>query len=115
MVSSVCTRIGRTRAAGYNAAKAAVNHLAATMAVELAAHRIRVNWIYPGWIDTPGEHEAFGAAVLAERGAGLPWGRLGRPEEIAKGALFLASDDSSYMTGQCPRIDGGFALPIGGR
>lgn len=115
MISSVHAHRPYARAAGYNAAKAAVNHLTATMAVELASHRIRVNWIEPGWIDTPGEHETFGDSTLAEQGAALPWGRLGRPEEIAKGALFLASDDSSYMTGQCLRIDGGFTLPIGGR
>jgi glucose 1-dehydrogenase len=89
----------------------AVHHFAHSIALELAPHRIRVNWIEPGWIDTPGEHIAFGDEFLKREGAKLLWGRMGRPEEIAKGVLFLASDDSSYMTGAALRLDGGYVLP----
>ena len=110
-ISSVHAYRPYPHASGYNAAKAAVEHLAGTMAVELAPHKIRVNWIEPGWIETPGEHEHFGPKVISEEGAKLMWGRIGQPEEIAKGVLFLASDDSSYMTGSCLRIDGGYTLP----
>jgi len=96
----------------YNAAKAAVNQMAYTWAVELAEYKIRVNVIEPGWIDTPGERTAYTEQQINEEGKRLLMGRLGRPEEIAKGVLFLVSDeDSSYMTGSCLRIDGGFVLP----
>jgi glucose 1-dehydrogenase len=96
----------------YNAAKAAVNQMGATWAIELAQHKIRVNTIEPGWIDTPGEREAFTEKQLKELGEQLPLKRLGRPEEVAKGVLFLASDeDSSYVTGSVLRIDGGMVLP----
>jgi glucose 1-dehydrogenase len=112
-ISSVHAVGAYANAVAYNAAKAALNHTARTMALELAPHRIRVNWIEPGWIDTPGERLAFGDATVERGGELLVWGRLGRPEEIAKGVLFLASDDSSYMTGAGLRIDGGYTLPAG--
>ncbi len=95
----------------YNAAKAAVNHMAATWAVELASHRIRVNCIEPGWTDTPGEHEQFNDKQIEEWGSQLLLGRLARPAEIAKGVAYLVSDDASYVTGSVLRIDGGFVLP----
>lgn len=110
-ISSVHAVRGYPNAIAYNAGKAAVNHFARSIALELAPYRIRVNWIEPGWIDTPGEHVAFGDEFLKSEGPKLLWGRMGRPEEIAKGVLFLASDDSSYMTGSGLRLDGGYVLP----
>jgi glucose 1-dehydrogenase len=98
-------------ASAYNAAKAAVNHMSATWAVELAPHGIRVNVIEPGWIDTPGEHETSTDEQLKEAGPKLLMGRLGEPREIARGAVYLASADASYVTGSVLRIDGGFVLP----
>lgn len=96
----------------YNGAKAAVNHMASTWALELAPHKIRVNTIEPGWIDTPGERKAFTEEQMKEIGQRLPLGRLGTPEEIARGVVFLASEeDSSYITGSVLRIDGGMVLP----
>jgi glucose 1-dehydrogenase len=95
----------------YNGAKAAVNQMAATWAVELAPHGIRVTCVEPGWTDTPGEHETFNDDQLREWGSQLLFGRLARPEEIAKGVAFLVSDDASYITGTVLRIDGGFVLP----
>jgi glucose 1-dehydrogenase len=109
-MSSVHASRGYAYAVAYNAAKAAVNHMARTIALELAPHRIRVNWIEPGWIDTPGEHLAFGDEYIEREGKKLLWGRLGRPEEMARGVVFLASEDSSYMTGACLRMDGGYVL-----
>ena len=96
----------------YNTAKAGTNHMAATIAAELAAHRIRVNVIEPGWIDTPGERNYATEAQLREEGKKLPWGRLGRPDEIGKAAAFLCSDAASYITGAVLRVDGGFWLPV---
>jgi glucose 1-dehydrogenase len=111
MISSVHAYRPFPNSTAYNGAKAAVNHMAATWATELAEHRIRVNTIEPGWIDTPGEREYFSEDRIREEGNKLPLGRLGTPEEIAKAVRFLASDDGSYITGSCFRVDGGFVLP----
>ena len=94
----------------YNAAKAGLNHMAFTIAAELIQHRINVNVIEPGWIDTPGEHETFGDKMLAEEGAKLPWGRIGQPSDIGRAAAFLCSDDADYITGTSLVVDGGFCL-----
>ena len=109
-ISSVHARKPYARSVAYNAAKAGLNHMAFTIAAELAPHRINVNVIEPGWIDTPGEHETFGDEAIAEAGPKLPWGRLGRPEDIGKAAVFLASDDADYITGTALLVDGGFLL-----
>lgn len=98
-------------ATAYNGAKAAINHMAATWAGELAQHGIRVNSIEPGWIDTPGERRTFSTETIEREGKKLPLGRLGQPEEIARAVRFLASDDASYITGTILRVDGGFILP----
>lgn len=109
-ISSVQSRIPYVRSSAYNAAKAGLNHFAFTVAAELAKHRINVNVIEPGWIDTPGEQATFGQAYIDEQAAGLPWGRLGRPDDIGKAAVFLASADSDYITGTSLLVDGGFWL-----
>jgi glucose 1-dehydrogenase len=93
-------------AAAYNAAKAGVNHLVRSMANELAAHRIRVNVVEPGWIDTPGERELASEAEILAGGRRLPWGRLGAAEEIAAVVAFLASPAASYVSGSVIRADG---------
>lgn len=98
-------------ATAYNMAKAAVDQLARTAACELAEHRIRVNIVHPGWTDTPGERKFFHDAELAEKGSQLPWGRLARPEEIARGVVFLCDPASDYINGATLSIDGGALLP----
>jgi glucose 1-dehydrogenase len=95
----------------YNMAKAALDQMARTAAVELFKHRIRVNILYPGWTDTPGERKFFTEEVLARSAKELPWGRLARPEEIARGVVFLADPESDYITGSTLAIDGGTQLP----
>src|SRR2546423_430031 len=77
--------------APYNACKAGINHLARTMANELARYRINVNVVEPGWIDTPGERAFATDEQLREEGKKLPWGRLGTPEEMGAVVAFLAS------------------------
>jgi glucose 1-dehydrogenase len=109
-ISSVHARIPYTRAAAYNAAKAGLNHLAQTIAAELLPHRINVNVIEPGWIDTPGEHATFGSEKMAAAAPTLPWGRLGTPQDIGRAAVFLASDHADYITGTTLLVDGGLAL-----
>jgi len=96
----------------YNMAKAAIDQMARTAATELCAHRIRVNIIHPGWIDTPGERKFFAEEKLQGLGSQLPWGRLGRPDEIARGVIFFCDPASDYITGTTLQIDGGINLPV---
>jgi glucose 1-dehydrogenase len=109
-ISSVQARMVHVHCAAYAAAKAGLNQMAFTAAAELAPHRINVNVIEPGWIDTPAERQAFGDAVVDEQAAKMPWGRLGRPDDIGHAAVFLASDEADYVTGTALRVDGGYAL-----
>jgi glucose 1-dehydrogenase len=95
----------------YNMAKAAIDQMARTAAVELLPHRIRVNLVHPGWTDTPGERKFYSEEIIRKAGAAMPWGRLARPEEIARGVVFLADPASDYITGSTLTIDGGLQLP----
>lgn len=95
----------------YNMAKAAIDHMARTAAIELVGHKIRVNIVHPGWIDTPGERKYFSEEQLKLGGQKLPWGRMGTPEEIARGIAFILSDDCEYMTGSTFSMEGGVSLP----
>jgi glucose 1-dehydrogenase len=109
-IGSVHSRIPYVRSVAYNAAKSGLKHMAKTIAAELLPHRINVNVIDPGWIDTPGEHAAFGAQQIAEAAPQTPWGRLGTPEDIGKAAAFLCSEDADYITGASLLVDGGWTL-----
>lgn len=111
VISSPHAVIPIPTAMAYNMAKAAIDHMSRTAAIELAEHRIRVNIVHPGWIDTPGERKFFTEEQLAAGGAKLPWKRLGRPEEIGKSVAFILSDDADYMTGSTITVDGGVSLP----
>ena len=77
------------RSMAYNMAKAAIDQMARTAALELAPHGIRVNIVHPGWTDTPGERKYFTEEQIRAGAATLPLARLARPEEIARGILFL--------------------------
>lgn len=114
VISSVHAVMPYKNSLAYNTAKAGVNHMARTMANELAEHRIRVNIVEPGWTDTPGERKYATDEELREAGRHLPLGRLATIQDIAKGVVFLASDDASYITAATLRIDGGFVLPRSG-
>jgi NAD(P)-dependent dehydrogenase (short-subunit alcohol dehydrogenase family) len=92
----------------YSASKAAVRSFARTWTVELKDRKIRVNTLSPGTIDTP-ILEAFNQEARDFFVSLIPWGRMGRPEEIATAALFLASSDSSFVTGIELFVDGGVA------
>jgi glucose 1-dehydrogenase len=107
-ISSVQAEMPIGRCVAYGAAKAGLNHMARTISVELAPHRINVNVVEPGWIDTPGERETFDEQTIRDRAGGLPWGRLGTPTDIGKAAAFLASDNADYITGTVLCVDGGF-------
>jgi glucose 1-dehydrogenase len=111
VISSPHAHLAIPGSMAYNMAKAANDQMARTAACELAQHRIRVNIIHPGWTDTPGERKFFSEQTLADRGAMLPWGRLGKPEEIGRGVRFLCDPQSEYITGSTLTIDGGIQLP----
>jgi glucose 1-dehydrogenase len=111
VVSSPHAVLAIPTAMAYNMSKAAIDHMARTAAIELAPHRIRVNIVHPGWIDTPGERKFFTEEQIEQGGKALPLGRLGRPEEIAKAIAYTLSDDAVYMTGSTLTIDGGVSLP----
>lgn len=109
-VSSVLARVPNARCLAYSASKAALNTMMQTMAVELFEHRINVNCIEPGWIDTPGERAHYTDETIAAEARKLPWGRLGTPEDIGRAAAFLCSDDADYVTGTILPVDGGYRL-----
>jgi glucose 1-dehydrogenase len=111
MVSSPHAFIPVPRSMAYNMSKAAIEHMSRTAAIELSEHRIRVNIIQPGWTDTPGERKFADEDTLQRAGARIPLGRLGTPEEMAEGILFLCDPAHSYMTGATLLIDGGISLP----
>ena len=94
----------------YSATKAAVRSFARTWTTDLKDRRIRVNAVSPGFIDTPAWHAtAAGEQRLKMLSDSIPLGRPGTASEIAKAVVFLASDDSSYITGTELFVDGGFA------
>jgi NAD(P)-dependent dehydrogenase (short-subunit alcohol dehydrogenase family) len=106
--SGVATTGTRNRAA-YTASKGAILSLTRNMALDYAADKVRVNCLCPGFVNTP-----LLASMPAERRARLaalhPLGRLGEPEDVAHMALFLISDQASWITGQAIAVDGGFNI-----
>jgi NAD(P)-dependent dehydrogenase (short-subunit alcohol dehydrogenase family) len=114
MVSSSLNIRGDSGVSVYNASKAAVRSLVRTFATELLPRGIRVNTLSPGPVDTPIINtQASTPEAVAEfreyAARAVPMKRMGRPEEVAAGALFLASDESSFSTGTELRVDGGHA------
>jgi NAD(P)-dependent dehydrogenase (short-subunit alcohol dehydrogenase family) len=112
LISSGSNKVGAPASPVYAATKAAVRSLARSLAADLVGRGVRVNALSPGFIDTPifdrsrmhgGEPEEFFARLETM----IPMGRLGRPEEVAAAALFLASDEASYITGIELPVSGG--------
>ena len=98
----------------YSATKASIRSFARTWTTDLKHRAIRVNAISPGTIDTPGLSDLLASAEAGEQrrkmvASAIPLGRFGRPDEVAKAVVFLASDESSYITGSEIFVDGGFA------
>ena len=104
--------VGGNKAAAYCAAKGGVVLLTKAMAVDHSRQGIRVNCVCPGDVETPMLYEdaqsrGMSREAYLAKAADRPMGRIGRPEEIAKAVLFLASDDASFMTGAALAVDGG--------
>ena len=109
LVGSVSALAGFTRAQdAYTAAKGALISLNKSLAIQFAKDNIRSNVIHPGIVETPLQAPYLTDALRAEFKTGIPLGRIGQPRDIANAALFLASDESSFMTGAEMIIDGGF-------
>jgi NAD(P)-dependent dehydrogenase (short-subunit alcohol dehydrogenase family) len=108
MTGSIASVKGFPGMSVYNASKAAVRSFARTWTVDLKSRKIRVNVLSPGTIDT-GVFVGVPTQVKDQFISLIPMGRIGEPEEIAKAALFLASDDSSFVTGIELFVDGGTA------
>lgn len=111
--ASIVSATGPAAMSVYSATKAAVRSFARTWSVDLKDRRIRVNAISPGIIPTPGYNNSLGMSseqvdqYVASAIPSIPLGRAGTPDEIAKAVIFLASDDSSYVTGIELFVDGG--------
>lgn len=108
--SSIWGIAGAAGVAAYTASKAAVRHMSKNAALTYVGDNIRVNSLHPGIISTP-MIDAQDTGITQSIVDITPMKRLGRPEEIAYGALFLAGDESSYMTGAELVIDGGYTVP----
>ena len=108
-ISSSAIR-GDPRGVHYSASKAGVLGMTRAMALALAPHRIRVNAIAPGLTDTAQPRYGSTEAQLAERAREIPLGRMAQPEEIARVAVFLASDDAAFITGELVHANGGAYL-----
>jgi NAD(P)-dependent dehydrogenase (short-subunit alcohol dehydrogenase family) len=114
LYASIVASKGFSSTSVYSASKAAVRSFARTWTTDLKERRIRVNAVSPGSTDTPGLSELFASTETGQQRLKMisntvPLGRLGTPKEIAKAVVFLASDDSSYITGTELFVDGGFA------
>ena len=108
-ISSIYGIVGAPNSTAYQAAKGAVRIFTKSAALQYAAENIRVNSVHPGYVTTPMtagglKSEEWRAWVIGQ----TPMGRFGSPEEIAHGIVYLASDESSYVTGSELVIDGGF-------
>jgi 3-oxoacyl-[acyl-carrier protein] reductase len=113
-ISSISGMMASARSPAYAAVKAALINYTMSQGLALAAKQIRVNCIAPGSIEFPGglweERKTSEPALYQQILEGIPWGRLGTPEEIADVALFLSSDLARWITGQTIAVDGGQSL-----
>ena len=108
-ISSVYGLVGSNGSTAYHASKGAVRLFTKSTAIQYAGEGIRANSVHPGIIETPMTEATLADPERSQRWmAGTPLGRRGAPEDVAYGVLFLASDESSFMTGSELVIDGGW-------
>lgn len=114
-ISSVAQHLPTPESAPYGMSKAGIGSLTRSLSRELAEDKINVNNVAPGLIQTPMTQKRFEQPEKIDQSlAKIPWHRAGQPDEIAKVALFLASDDADYVTGQTWVVDGGLTMQWGG-
>jgi 3-oxoacyl-[acyl-carrier protein] reductase/meso-butanediol dehydrogenase/(S,S)-butanediol dehydrogenase/diacetyl reductase len=120
-MASDASKRGRARTAAYNASKFAVLGLTQASAMDLAPHRITVNAVCPGSVNTDRMNyweadqaqakgmslEAFRGSIVSDAGKGVPLGRIAEPDDVANLVAFLASDEASFITGQAYNVNGG--------
>lgn len=108
-IASIAGWIAIPSASSYTTSKHACVGITRVAAVEYGPDKIHVNAICPGYIETPMTAKIMAANEVHETVVGMhPWGRFGKPDEIAKAAVFLASDDASFVTGLPMPVDGGY-------
>jgi len=109
-ISSLVSTLGIPGAAVYSGTKGAVDAITRSLAKELGPRHIRVNSVNPGMIETDGLHSSGVAKsdMRKQIESQTPLGRIGQPDDIAKAALFFASDDSSWITGETLTVSGGY-------
>lgn len=119
LISSLAGGLAGPATVGYTTSKAAVNSLGRSLALENAPHGVRVNVIAPGMVDTPmgvdgpaREAEVPREQVAAQRSAMIPMGHQGTATDVANAALFLAGDESAFVTGAVLPVDGGSSLGL---
>ena len=108
-IASIVGIIGNIGQANYSASKAGLIALTKTCARELASRRINVNAVAPGFIQTS-MTERLPAQVKEKLSSQIPFGEIGKPEDVASAVLFLVSEEASYVTGEVIRVDGGMAM-----
>lgn len=110
-ISSVASKLAPPNGAVYSATKGAVDTVTKSLAKELGARKIRVNAINPGMVETEGLHAAgiVGTDFHKNAAAQTPLGRIGQPDDIGSVAVFLASDDSGWISGETVQVAGGFS------
>jgi 3-oxoacyl-[acyl-carrier protein] reductase len=106
-ISSVAATAAPPTMSVYSATKGAVNSVTRSLAQELGARKIRVNSLSPGPVNTEGTGDFFSGEMAKQMIAQTPLGRIGEPQDIAKVAVFLASSDSAWITGETIRVAGG--------
>lgn len=114
-IGSINAYVGGGNLFAYSISKGGLLTLTRNLAASWARHRVRVNFLNPGWVITPGEVrvqglEGHGADWLEQQGQRMPLGRMQTPEDAAWGALYLASDESAMVTGQALNVDGGGSI-----
>lgn len=108
--TSPAAELGHAGAAVYSAIKGGVTSLTRALAAELGPRNIRVVAVCPGAVPTPGARQISDDAIYEARRRRTPLGRLGTPEDVARAAVFLASADAAFITGDVLRVDGGVTI-----